>query len=133
MAGRPIFHHLYIGEDCYEIIPKSEGFTWLYEAALPYVEAVFYRTSPFRGTKSYNVYAHQGPADQADFHDGILDAEVFPVGSAGIPPTLMMQGMLHFLPLYLKDLYRQHKRGNEDELIELGLTFQCSMSTSLQR
>ena len=32
MAGRPIFHHLYIGEDCYEIIPKSEGFTWLYEA-----------------------------------------------------------------------------------------------------
>ena len=55
------------------------------------------------------------------------------MGSAGIPPTLMMQGMLHFLPLYLKDLYRQHKRGNEDELIELGLTFQCSMSTSLQR
>ncbi|MEN9541424.1 MAG: hypothetical protein RLZZ459_1515, partial [Cyanobacteriota bacterium] len=80
VAGRPIYHHLYIGEECYEIIPKSEGFTWLYEAALPYVEAVFYRTSPFRGTKSYNAQAHQVPADQADFHYGILYADVYPVG-----------------------------------------------------
>jgi CO2 hydration protein len=52
IAGRPIYHHVYIGDECFEIIPKSKGFTWLYEAALPYVEAVFYRTSPFRGTKS---------------------------------------------------------------------------------
>ena len=127
VAGRPIYHHLYIGDDCYEIIPKSEGFTWLYEAALPYVEAVFYRTSPFRGTKSYNAQAHQVPADQADFHYGILYADVFPVGSAGIPPTLLMQDMLHFLPPYLKALYQQHKRGDEDELIQLGITFQRSM------
>ena len=51
VAGRPIYHHVYVGDECYEIIPKSKGFTWLYEAALPYVEAVFYRTAPFRGTK----------------------------------------------------------------------------------
>ncbi|MEY3768922.1 MAG: hypothetical protein RLZZ11_1992 [Cyanobacteriota bacterium] len=127
VAGRPIYHHLYIGEECYEIIPKSEGFTWLYEAALPYVEAVFYRTSPFRGTKSYNAQAGQVPADQADFHYGILYADVFPVGSAGIPPTLLMQDMLHFLPPYLKEIYQQHKRGEEDELIQLGITFQRSM------
>jgi len=127
VAGRPIYHHLYIGDACYEIIPKSEGFTWLYEAALPYVEAVFYRTSPFRGTKSYNAQAQQVPADQADFHYGILYADVFPVGSAGIPPTLLMQDMLHFLPPYLKDLYKQHKRGEEDALIQLGITFQRSM------
>ncbi len=127
VAGRPIYHHLYIGEECYEIIPKSEGFTWLYEAALPYVEAVVYRTSPFRGTKRYNAQAQQVPPDQADFHYGILYADVFPVGSAGIPPTLLMQDMLHFLPPYLKDLYKQHKRGEEDELIQLGITFQRSM------
>ena len=127
VAGRPIYHHLYIGEACYEIIPKSEGFTWLYEAALPYVEAVFYRTSPFRGTKSYNAQAGQVPSNQADFHYGILYADVFPVGSAGIPPTLLMQDMLHFLPPYLEEIYRQHKRGEEDQLIQLGISFQRSM------
>ncbi len=127
VAGRPIYHHVYIGEEMFEIIPKSEGFTWLYEAALPYVEAVFYRTAPFRGTKSYNAQAGQVPAEQADFHYGILYADVFPVGSAGIPPTLLMQDMLHFLPPYLTELYDQHKRGEGDILIQLGVTFQRSM------
>jgi CO2 hydration protein len=111
VAGRPIYHHVFIDGECLEIIPKSEGFTWLYEAALPYVEAVFYRTAPFRGTKSYNAQADQVPDDQADFHYGILYADVFPVGSAGIPPTLLMQDMLHFLPPYLVETYREHKRG----------------------
>ncbi len=127
VAGRPIYHHVFIDGECHEIIPKSEGFTWLYEAALPYVEAVFYRTSPFRGTKSYNAQAGQVPSNQADFHYGILYADVFPVGSAGIPPTLLMQDMLHFLPAYLEETYRQHKRGEEDQLIQLGITFQRSM------
>lgn len=127
IAGRPIYHHVYIDGECYEIIPKSKGFTWLYEAALPYVEAVFYRTSPFRGTKSYNAQAGQVPSEQGDFHYGILYADVFPVGSAGIPPTLLMDDMWHFLPPYLVEYYQQHCRGKEDMLIQLGITFQRSM------
>ena len=127
IAGRPIYHHAYIRGECYEIIPKSKGFTWLYEAALPYVEAVFYRTAPFRGTKSYNAQAKQVPDDQKDFHYGILYADVFPVGTAGIPPTLLMQDMLHFLPQYLLDYYQQYCRGEDDMLIQLGITFQRSM------
>ncbi|CBN54597.1 MULTISPECIES: CO2 hydration protein [Kamptonema] len=127
VASRPIYHHVYIRGECYEIIPKSKGFTWLHEAALPYVEAVFYRTSPFRGTKSYNAQAKQVPDEQKDFHYGILYADVFPVGTAGIPPTLLMQDMLHFLPPYLVDYYRQHCRGEDDMLIQLGITFQRSM------
>ena len=127
IAGRPIYHHVYVGDECFEIIPKSKGFTWLYEAALPYVESVFYRTAPFRGTKSYNAQADQVPADQNDFHYGILYADVFPVGSAGIPPTLLMQDMLHFLPPYLLEYYHQHCRGEDDMLIQLGITFQRSM------
>ena len=127
IAGRPIYHHVYIGDECYEIIPKSKGFTWLYEAALPYVEAVFYRTAPFRGTKSYNAQVRQVPEDQKDFHYGILYADVFPVGTAGIPPTLLMQDMLHFLPKYLVDYYQQYCRGEDDTLIQLGITFQRSM------
>ena len=127
VAGRPIYHHVYIDGEMYEIIPKSKGFTWLYEAALPYVEAIFYRTAPFRGTKSYNAQAKDVPDDQKDFHYGILYADVFPVGTAGIPPTLLMQDMLHFLPPYLEDYYAQHCRGDQDKLIQLGITFQRSM------
>jgi CO2 hydration protein len=127
VAGRPIYHHVYVGDECFELIPKSKGFTWLYEAALPYVESVFYRTAPFRGTKSYNAQAGQVPADQNDFHYGILYADVFPVGSAGIPPTLLMQDMLHFLPPYLLDYYQDYCRGEDDMLIQLGITFQRSM------
>jgi len=127
VAGRPIYHHLYVGDECYEIIPKSAGFTWLYEAALPYVEAVFYRTAPFRGTKSYNAQAGQVPDVQKDFHYGILYADVFPVGTAGIPPTLLMQDMVHFLPPYLREYYAENCRGNDDILIQLGITFQRSM------
>ncbi len=127
VAGRPIYHHAYIGDECYEIIPKSKGFTWLYEAALPYVEAVFYRTAPFRGTKSYNAQAKQVPDQQKDFHYGILYADVFPVGTAGIPPTLLMDDMFHFLPDYLQEYYQKHCRGEDDILIQLGITFQRSM------
>ena len=127
VAGRPIYHHVYIGDECYEIIPKSQGFTWLYEAALPYVEAIFYRTSPFRGTKSYNAQARQVPDEQKDFHYGILYADVLPVGMAGIPPTLLMDDMWHFLPDYLKEYYQQHCRGEDDTLVQLGITFQRSM------
>lgn len=127
VAGRPIYHHVYIGDECYEIIPKSQGFTWLYEAALPYVEAIFYRTSPFRGTKSYNAQAKQVPDEQKDFHYGILYADVFPVGTAGIPPTLLMDDMSHFLPDYLQEYYQQNCRGKDDILIQLGITFQRSM------
>ncbi|MEO0988542.1 MAG: CO2 hydration protein [Cyanobacteria bacterium J06639_14] len=127
VAGRPIYHHVYIGDECYELIPKAQGFTWLYEAALPYVESVFYRTSPFRGTKSYNAQAAQVPSDQRDFHYGILYADVFPVGSAGIPPTLLMQDMMHFLPDYLQAHYQEYCRGEDDILIQLGITFQRSM------
>ncbi len=127
IAGRPIYHHVYIRGECYEIIPKSKGFMWLYEAALPYVEAVFYRTSPFRGTKSYNAQVRQVPDNQAEFHYGILYADVFPVGSAGIPPTLLMQDMLHFLPPYLVEYYKQHCRGEDDMLVQLGISFQRSM------
>jgi CO2 hydration protein len=127
IAGRPIYHHVYIRGECYEIIPKSKGFTWLYEAALPYVEAVFYRTSPFRGTKSYNAQAGQVPSDQKDFHYGVLYADKFPVGTAGIPPTLLAQDMLHFLPPYLVDYYKQFCRGEDDVLIQLAISFQRSM------
>jgi len=127
ISGRPIYHHVYIDGECYELISKSKGFMWLYEAALPYIEAVFYRTSPFRGTKSYNAQAGQVPSEQKDFHYGVLYADKFPVGTAGIPPTLLAQDMLHFLPPYLLEYYRHHCRGEDDMLVQLAVSFQRSM------
>ncbi len=127
ISGRPIYHHVYIKGECFEIIPKSKGFTWLYEAALPYVEAVFYRTAPFRGTKSYNAQAGQVPDAQPDFHYGVLYADKFPVGTAGIPPTFLAQDMLHFLPDYLVEYYKQHCRGEGDTIVQLAVSFQRSM------
>ncbi len=127
VASRPIYHNVYIKGQQYEIVPKSQGFNWLNEAALPYVEAVFYRTAPFRGTKSYNAQAKQVPDQQKDFHYGILYADVFPVGTAGIPPTLLMDDMYHFLPDYLVKYYQKHCRGEDDILVQLGITFQRSM------
>jgi CO2 hydration protein len=127
IAGRPIYHRVRIREQWYDIVPKSKGFTWLYEAAFPYVEAVFYRTSPFRGTKSYNAQANQIPVSQLDYHYGILYADKFPVGTAGIPPTLLHQDMYHFLPQYLVDYYSQYCRGKADMLIQLAVSFQRSM------
>jgi hypothetical protein len=38
-----------------------------------------------------------------------------------------MQDMLHFLPPYLLDYYQKHCRGEDDMLIQLGITFQRSM------
>jgi hypothetical protein len=38
-----------------------------------------------------------------------------------------MQDMLHFLPPYLMDYYRQHCRGEDDVLVQIGITFQRSM------
>jgi hypothetical protein len=80
------------------------------------------RSYPFRGTKSYNAQAKQVPDEQKDFHYGILYADVFPVGTAGIPPTLLMDDMYHFLPDYLTEYYQKHCRGEQDVLIQLEIT-----------
>jgi CO2 hydration protein len=110
IAGRPIYHHVYIRGEMYEIIPKSKGFMWLYEAALPYVEAVFYRTSPFRGTKSYNAQAKQVPDEQKDFHyrdslcrclpsrNGWYSTNTVDAGYAALPPPLLSGLLQSTLP-----------------------------------
>ena len=62
VAGRPIYHHAYIKGECYEIIPKSCGFTWLYEAALPYVEAILLSDDAVSG---HQVLQRPGRASSA--------------------------------------------------------------------
>ncbi|NJR66866.1 MAG: CO2 hydration protein, partial [Leptolyngbyaceae cyanobacterium CRU_2_3] len=88
-AANPITYAVEIKGQTYEIIPASTGLTFLKDAAVPYVEAVFFRSFPFFGTVSYNAQAGQISPNQADFNYGALFADPLPIGGAGIPPTLL--------------------------------------------
>ncbi len=126
-ADKPITYAVKIADQTYEIIPKSVGLTFLMDAAVPYVEAVFFRSFPFMGTVSYNAQACQIPPDVERFSYGALYADPLPVGGAGIPPTLLMQDMRHFLPDYLHKFYERSLRGEEDIRVNICATFQKSM------
>jgi CO2 hydration protein len=126
-ALRPITYTVKINKKVYDIIPKSLGLTFLADTAVPYVEAVFFRGTPFLGTVSYNAQAYQIPPDQARFQYGALYADPLPIGGAGIPPTLLMQDMRHYLPEYLHEIYRRSPRGEDDLRVQICMTFQKSM------
>lgn len=126
-ASRPITYTVNIGGQDYDILPKSANLTFLMDTAVPYVEAVFFRGTPFLGTVSYNAQAYQIPMFQGDFAYGALYADPLPIGCSGIPPTLLMQDMRHYLPDYLTEVYRKSLRKEEDLRIQICETFQKSM------
>jgi CO2 hydration protein len=126
-ASKPIVYQVKIRNQTYDILPASAGLTFLMDTAVPYVEAVFFRSFPFRGTVSYNAQAHQISTEQSQFNYGALYADPLPIGGAGIPPTLLMQDMAHFLPDYLHDIYRMGLRGEEDLRVKICISFQKSM------
>ncbi len=126
-ANKPITYKVTIEDKVYEIIPQSAGLTFLMDTGVPYVEAIFFRGTPFPGTISYNAQAYQIPHDQARFAYGALYADPLPVGSAGIPPTLLMQDMRHYLPEYLHEVYRKTLREEDDLRVQICQTFQRSM------
>lgn len=126
-AAQPITYKITIGGQEYELIPEAAGLTFLEDTAVPYVETIFFRGTPFPGTVSYNAQAYQIPYDQSMFEYGALYADPLPVGGAGIPPTLLMQDLSYFLPDYLHDFYRQGIRGEGDLLVQICISFQKSM------
>lgn len=126
-AVKPITYQVKIKGKVYEIIPKSVGLTFLADTAIPYVEAIFFRGTPFAGTVSLNAQAYQIPPDQSRFQYGALYADPLPIGSAGIPPTLLMQDMRHYLPEYLHEIYRRSQRGEDDLRVQICMSFQKSM------
>jgi len=126
-ASVPYIYKVEINGNDHEIVPGSANLTFLMDTAVPYVEAVFFRSFPFRGTVSYNAQEHQISSEISQFNYGILYADPLPVGGAGIPPTLLMQDMRHFIPKYLQELYQKSDRGEEDLLVKICLSFQKSM------
>ena len=126
-AMTPITYSVKIGDKVYDLIPKSVGLTFLADTAIPYVEAVFFRGTPFLGTISLNAQAYQVPPDQSRFQYGALYADPLPIGGAGIPPTLLMQDMRHYLPEYLHNIYRRSLRSEDDLRVQICMSFQKSM------
>ena len=126
-AVKPITYSVKIGGKVYDLIPKSVGLTFLADTAIPYVEAVFFRGTPFLGTVSLNAQAYQVPLDQSRFQYGALYADPLPIGGAGIPPTLLMQDMRHYLPEYLHNIYRRSLRSEDDLRVQICMSFQKSM------
>ncbi|HSM82304.1 MAG TPA: CO2 hydration protein, partial [Nodosilinea sp.] len=135
-AANPITYSVEIDGQRYDLMPKSAELTFLMDVAVPYVEAVFFRGTPFLGTVSYNAQADQISADQGRFEYGALYADPLPIGGAGIPPTLLMQDMRHYLPDYLTAFYESSGRGLDDVRVKICQSFQKSMfcvtSASLQ-
>lgn len=126
-ATVPITYKVQVKDREYEIIPEKAGLTFLADTAVPYVEAIFFRGTPFPGTISYNAQAYEISYDLGMFNYGALYADPLPIGGAGIPPTLLMQDMRHYLPDYLHNLYRQGIRGEGDIRIQICESFQKSM------
>ncbi|MFO5491986.1 MAG: CO2 hydration protein [Cuspidothrix sp.] len=126
-AVKPITYSVKIGGKVYDLIPNSVGLTFLADTAIPYVEAVFFRGTPFLGTVSLNAQAYQVPLDQSRFQYGALYADPLPIGGAGIPPTLLMQDMRHYLPEYLHNIYRHSLRSEDDLRVQICMSFQKSM------
>jgi len=126
-ASKLITYQVEIRGKIYDVIPKSAGLTFLMDTAVPYVEAIFFRGTPFPGTISYNAQAYQIPLYQQDFAYGALYADPLPIGGSGIPPTQLMHDMMHYLPDYLLKIYQQTTRGEGDIRVQICETFQKSM------
>ncbi len=126
-AAKPVTYGVEIDGHTYDILPASARLTFLMDTAVPYVEAIFLRGTPFFGTVSYNAQAQQISPEQSEFGYGALFADPLPTGAAGIPPTLLMQDMRHYLPDYLLKFYQDDNRGEDDLRVKICATFQKSM------
>jgi CO2 hydration protein len=126
-AGQPISYGVTVAGEHFWVLPPDAGLTFLADVAVPYVEAVFLRGTPFLGTVSFNAQAQQISPDQGQFSYGALYADPLPTMGAGIPPSLLMQDMYRHLPQRLHALYLKRTRGEGDERVKICMSFQKAM------
>jgi CO2 hydration protein len=126
-AANPITYGVTIADRLFWVLPPEAGLTFLVDVAVPYVEAVFLRGTPFLGTVSFNAQARQIPDDQGDFAYGALYADPLPTMGAGIPPSLLMQDMYRHLPERLHTWYERQGRGEGDVRVKICMSFQKAM------
>ncbi|MFN9426014.1 MAG: CO2 hydration protein [Cyanobacteriota bacterium] len=126
-AANPISYQVRVGDQAFWVLPPEAKLTFLVDVAVPYVEAVFLRGTPFLGTVSFNAQARQIPPDQGAFAYGALFADPLPTMGAGIPPSLLMQDMFRHLPGRLHSWYQEQGRGEGDVRVKICMSFQKAM------
>jgi CO2 hydration protein len=126
-VSKSIAYRVVIDQVPYEIVPDRPELNFLAGAGIPYVETVFFRSFPFRGTVSYNAQLPDIPRDLQQFQYGALYADPLPIGGAGIPPTLLMHDMSRFMPPYLREYYQKSNRGLDNVRVKICISFQKSM------
>jgi CO2 hydration protein len=126
-AAQPITYAVTVAGERLWVLPPEAGLSFLGDVAVPYVEAVFLRGTPFLGTVSFNAQAQQISPDQSQFAYGALYADPLPTMGAGIPPSLLMQDMYRHLPRRLHDWYLERTRGEGDVRVKICMSFQKSM------
>lgn len=126
-AANPITYRVRLGDQDFWVLPPEAGLTFLVDVAVPYVEAVFLRGTPFLGTVSFNAQARQISPDQSSFAYGALFADPLPTMGAGIPPSLLMQDMYRHLPERLHSWYQTRGRGEGDVRVKICMSFQKAM------
>jgi len=126
-AANPIQYSVMVHDERFWVLPPEAGLTFLVDVAVPYVEAVFLRGTPFLGTVSFNAQAQQISPDQAQFTYGALYADPLPSMGAGIPPSLLMQDMYRHLPKTLHQWYLERTRMEGDVRVKICMSFQKSM------
>jgi CO2 hydration protein len=126
-AAQPITYAPLVRGKPYDLLPLSAGYTFLVDTGIPYVEAIFFRGTPFMGTMSYNAQQNEVPDNPGEFDYGALFADPLPIGGSGIPPTLLMQDMSRHLPDYLAAFYKTSKRNGLDLRVQICESFQRSM------
>ena len=126
-AANPITYGVEINGKHFWVLPPEAKLTFLVDVAVPYVEAVFLRGTPFLGTVSFNAQARQISPDKETFQYGALFADPLPSMGAGIPPSLCMQDMYRHLPERLHQWYRDRGRGEGDVRVKICQSFQKSM------
>jgi CO2 hydration protein len=126
-AANPITYQVSVAGQPFWVLPPEAGLTFLVDVAVPYVEAVFLRGTPFLGTVSFNAQAQQISPDQRAFAYGALYADPLPTMGAGIPPSLLMQDMFRHLPERLHQWYQEQGRGEGDVRVKICMSFQKAM------
>jgi CO2 hydration protein len=126
-AANPITYAVELDGQSFWVLPPEAGLSFLVDVAVPYVEAVFLRGTPFFGTVSFNAQAQQISPDQGRFAYGALFADPLPTMGAGIPPSLLMQDMYRHLPAELHAWYLHRGRGEGDIRVKICCSFQKSM------
>jgi CO2 hydration protein len=126
-AANPITYRVRLAGQEFWVLPPEAGLTFLGDVAVPYVEAVFLRGTPFLGTVSFNAQAQQISPDQSSFAYGALFADPLPTMGAGIPPSLLMQDMFRHLPDRLHNWYQAQGRGEGDVRVKICMSFQKAM------